>query len=440
MSKALLFAAVVCVFVIDSPAAFAKTDAECFAEARVGRELSGFNFEYNGLAYKHCDLDNIPYLVAKALLFIKDVSAQRFDGSNPFGQPTRLAGNPWKFFTDRVRTVVIDANTSSCRGQLAGFFRASGSLTICRKPDFLSRVEGPAQVLIHEAAHDVMDPRGVLATRHVNCKRSMYSVGNGISGCDESMNMSGSFAVETEFAIGVSRLTSLKPEVREAYRNLAKTNLASRFNVLTGDLKDYVALIRDSGQVDFYDGAKTTRVMNQIPSGQVAFNDGANGFRTESGPTSLIKRLRGQEIQCDLYQTKVICRSITDSKISREIKISGHTPMNIVEIDDADRLLGAVISKQIYIVTREGKMLGVPSRLELLKKAKGFDQVLPTTVIGMTTWRTAKLRPFALTLNQAGRVSILEYARDEVEAPGANSQPTRDIVGPFVWSPSLAKL
>lgn len=430
----------VSVFFFLSPAS-AKVDGNCFPIERVQRELSEIEFRYTNASYQHCDLDNAGYQLAKALLFIKDLSLKPFDGTSSFSTLHRLSGGPWKFFVDRVRVVQIDGAAAKCKDGTGGWFSSSrpGEITVCAKTPYLQRVEGPAQILVHEAAHAEPAPGGVSANAHTQCTRRVYTMPVTHGACDTSMNQGGAYAVETEFAIGVSRREDVPANVRTAFREFAKSNLRTRFNVLTGDLKHYVALVRQDDQVDFYDGV-TARSFGKTPTGFLPVLNDPLGLVFEKRTHQILKRIRAQEMSCELHKTKVVCWPHGSVELERSISITGISAINIVEIEAADRFFGVGAEKQIFLLTQDGKMIPVPSRWALFKATRKLEKGSTTDALGLTTWRTAKFRPFLLKLGNSGRVSLLEYARDEVDAPGANGSSVKDIVGPFVWSPSLEAL
>ena len=272
-----------------------NVDSDCFDPALSPEKTeNSFKISNGPNVYKHCDVTNLAYRVRKALFLLKQLPT--LDDENTWDQ-VRI-GNPWEFFVKRVRQIDLQTNSDdTCSTSMDSGVDAYASdilhhIVICKAAVVSSDLD-LAQILLHEARHaggDKISRNGGVPLAsyfpHVACE---FASSKGELACDRTIHDNGSYAISFNSFLGLSRAVTLSPALRAWGRSHAITELNGRFVLPPDGTGKVLVLVRDSNQVDAYDGEKSTMLFQaQEPDSFVAGGLGSlrifehkNGLATE---------------------------------------------------------------------------------------------------------------------------------------------------------------
>ncbi len=459
----LVLTAILAAAVFATSIAEGATDPNCFPRSRVAEAFErDFEVVLGGHRYQHCDLDNFPYLTAKAILMIRDLSSSEFDGSSIFVEGI-IRTTPLDFLNSRIKKIYLGhPGDRVCDGSLDGHHdaRERDAIRVCPSSAKDRSAFHVASVIMHEAKHFDGNP-------HVSCNRRKFMGSS--EACDESTRSYGAYATEIEFAIGALRTSVLNDSEKSDVRERTRDSLRWRFNALPGDLKEGAALVLNSGELAFYDGKKITKMASRVPRGTIAqvAPNGVLRFIT-ADPTKYyeyafdgeIKSAKNRifppmdsemaskfrdfekigDMRCILYSDYLTCAGPEGFERPKHIKIPGAAGLSFMRSNQAVRWFGLPMRDVAFILTGNGRAIPIPSDWESMSSARTLPIGFEFSARAAVPWFGPRLVPYILKLNRQGQVTLLEFGKDEKPAPGLESTHVSDLVGPLVWSESLDQI
>lgn len=228
-----------------------------FEVLRWNPDLGGGNGDWDlDLQFNPCQPNNFPQKVQQALSFLQTFppSAIRHDDFDR----NFLGDSLYVFFESRIRTILLDTEDHSrtCRGSTVAYYGSSekSKMHICPSLNAFSSLY-VSSVLLHEARHFEGFP-------HEFCDRGYYFAE---AACDPSVETGGSYAVEVEFFVRVSRATGFSESVRQEARAAALADLADHFLKAPLGGKSGPVLLGEDGMLSFFDGEKLEELARDIP-------------------------------------------------------------------------------------------------------------------------------------------------------------------------------
>jgi hypothetical protein len=244
------------------------------------KALNTFHWSNNDPAFKpdFCDPENAAYRVAKALLLTKSVGTLNGSAPDKFDQGF-LSSDPFQFFSKRIHSIQFEPESEDCTGTTNAYVDiakdpkdSDGVMHVCQA---LAKLDDNwiSSALIHEARH-------VEGYHHVECDHGFFTNSHRKS-CDESYSSGGSYAIQAEYLVKISRFARIDPSVRQSSRAIAIELLVERFNKLPLDIRRGAVLLNQDSEhvyqdVLFYNGETATPLLPRLDTTDRLFQ--TNGY------------------------------------------------------------------------------------------------------------------------------------------------------------------
>ena len=135
----------------------------------------------------------------------------------------KLISDPYKYFEKRAKRLLLETQKSypECTPGTAAYNDGEGNIHICPQGVSLRSTIQMSAILIHEAAH-------TSGKSHVQCTnqpwRFIDEAYNQMGSCDDSYSGGGSYAIEAEYLVKLSRNSGLSLEERKNVKDSTKRN------------------------------------------------------------------------------------------------------------------------------------------------------------------------------------------------------------------------
>lgn len=424
---------------------------DCFTSDPAEKQiLQQFEFvsDYQGkFDPDFCNVNSIGNKAAKALLFIHSIADMSGFPASDIDQKI-ISTSPYEFLNSRAHTIVFNQSWDvDCSGLTLAYVDEDESDTMHLCPNITGAdVVYMSSAMIHEARH--LDWGHY---HHTSCNHGFYASRGNVDACDESYETKGSYAVQTEYMVKVSKADHVDPAIRQDARSDAALSFMDRFNKLPLGIKKGALLLSNDLKVSFYDGARATDILSLPDSMTKLFlNADAIGFynsRTDSismvnvgsefeKENSIKKPTESGEIvdlfldlhtSCLLFTDHIRCRF--DSGSQRVVlPIKDFTPVGFVSNYDP-------FGTQVFVMSKEGK------RYSVSPDSTAFKEEGDSKYLNTASWDDTK--GSFLVLSQEGKV-LIQNGNDESNvsiAPGLNSSVFfTKSVAPYYWSSRLNDL
>lgn len=412
-----------------------------------------------------CDPAGLPHKTALALLRLKKLP--KLESAGPEFTRNFMQDTPFPFFQKRVAKIAFDAEGKSRGCKMVGTLAfvsgtAEKTMHLCPVAANLSLLALQSN-LVHEARH-LKDPARptpgdeLASYPHVLCE---HGQAKGYDACEKEYDVGGSYSVQTEFLLQVSRTGRLPKAYRNEARGMALSYVLDHFNKLPFPLEEGILLRNEGGEISFYspDTGKLTSLAQGISAasltsmrGVPVVLDPADGsVRSYGGPGTFIKtpgsfakfyreqsaeeRARildvyfGGAQACLLYSSHVYCE-IGDK--SGEIQFpEGFHPKQLT-------VLNLYRDDIVFVTTTEGELHMLPLKPEMedfrFEKMEKNRTLTGFISVGMLGGR----RNFGISPDG----QLLEFAGADKKSPvtALKDRKFRKILGTFRWSPKLREL
>lgn len=427
--------------------------------------LAGFQFRSWDPAFKidFCDANNLFRNTTAAILLLKNLPNVS-DSANPFDNE-KLSPNPWAFFSSRINDIVFetDASYDGFCGKNPGVIAfvagaQDGIMHIC--PSAAAQdIFTLSAILVHESRHQDGFP-------HVNCQHGDYAT-EAVPACDTNYKEAGSYGIQTEYYVKVSKANGVDPAIRQEARSSALLYFMQRFNQLPLGIKNGAVLADNSETVNFYDG-KSLTPMFQAPSAefeltsmddnlaliqpkepkiQLISEDGTTMGESlaENNGADLLDVYQDISGFCLLFPNGIVCASGDANSKPVTIKFNDFTAIGFASHD-----VNYFKENIMYIASTTGDVYYLPLNLSQLSAMA--DKPLPHSKDFSGLINFAKLdSSHMMILNAEGQAELVTLPPSGYESVSSSSKKTpapgidpsrrfTRMFAPYYWSQELKDL
>jgi hypothetical protein len=449
--------------------ALAAYAAPCPAQQEFKEVTSAFEFsvenddQYSPVtAELFCDSASLPHKTAQALLHLKKLPA--LENAGPDFTRNFMRDRPFPFFQKRVAKIAFDLEGKSRGCKMVGTLAfVSGTaekiMHLCPVAANLSLLALQSN-LLHEARH-LKDPTQptpgdeLASYPHVLCEQGQAK---GYDACEKEYDVGGSYSLQTEFLLQVSRTRKLPETYRNEARGMALAYVLDHFNELPFPLEDGILLRDEKDEISFYspDTGKLSPLFGGISAASLASMRGVpvvldpaeGSVRSYGGPGTFIQtpgsfanfyrdQSQGERSRildvyfggaqaCLLYRSHVYCEIGNDSGEIRFPEGFHAAQLSVINLFRDDI---------VFVTTAEGDLYMLPLKAEMedfhfakLEKNATLSGFLS---VGMLPGR----RNFGISPD--GKLLEFKSVGERKPVPGLENRKFRKILGAFRWSPRL---
>lgn len=442
--------------------AFADTGPDCLDRAELSAVERDFTITSEDAVpnYVHCYRTNQRYVVSKALYDLKKLG--RLMRAQPEFDPGHLTENPYEFFRERVREIVlVTAESRSCQAG-GSLFRKNEDLRAERKRLYvcpgLTEMKPPdiVRTFIHESRHNDGERYD-----HVPCETNKKT-GEDLR-CDPSYEFGGAYGVELELAIRIAFSRELNSVlVNSAKRSAAYTAL-NKFNARPLGIRDGVVLKTADGEIKFYDGKivetitsfpesyqtllTANKLVSVVDSEKARFtNYNHDPERSqvllhfpalqEADPIERIQFLDFADYRgmfCRLQVRKLVCQDARKAEVKAELALD-FIPLSFVRVTEP----GFLETGKLYVLSGGGRFHEVPATVAQLREAKRLEEA-PGSVTGLGSLGFLP-DGRAVGIFEIGLAMIGHPSRGFVKDANLQAWRFAKVNGPYAWSSKLHRI
>lgn len=446
-----------------SDSAFADTKAkECLDPDKYQKQFNYFKFHINyepdgrlteSTKFDPCDSSRRSYKLLKALMKLDELD-NLTRGNREFDQNI-VNSSPAEFLRSRVKKIVLESSVGGAcgKGYTVGYTNLTTrepTMWVCPYASDISTL-GLMGILIHEARH--LDGK-----IHVTCAHGGYS---GSSSCDHSYQYKGSYAVETELYIRVSKTEALPLWLRQDARAQAAHRMLNNFYNLPFGLKNGFLTLDFEGTLTHVSVDGRVQPVLEIGESSIPILLGDPELVIFEPDKALVQRYSFSE---DLHEvggspvarafkkewTPAERQSLRDvywgpnyscALLDRELRCMGDKKTIRVEVGSFDPLYFVDLHDRLGFSTREGDLFFLPKdffrrgkdvrvgELVQVQNPYRFVNVVPLDqgrYIGLTIGGQV-----LVTEKTLSRAVVIEFLRGKRQ---------KKVLGPYIWSKKLEEM